>query len=1453
MLSIILLTALGIFALQFSSVQTYLSQKIAKYLSEELHTGISIEKVYFKPFSSIELKELLLHDRNGDTMLYTQSATANLSLRKFLERKIEIQQLKLEEAFVHYHIYKDSTNFSFLLDYFAPKNQAKTSKSSLKINMNLQRVAFVNNTFKLVNHNFNHHHKGVDFSDLELTKISGVFSGIQYSDEDIFSDIKNLTFQEKSGLLLKELSASAYVSNRKMEFRDLTLRTNRSSISDYLLFEYTSFADFKDFIKKVNIQSTLNNAHVDSRDIEYFAPSMKYVRFEASIPQAMLSGTVEHIEARHTQIKTGENTVLEGNFTIDGLPEIERTRFYFDLDALTSSAKDVEQLVPLLANMRSFSLPKLVHKFKTLHYRGQLDGFYHHFKIDGNTSTDIGSFKTSTDINLRPILQFTGKVESKNFNLGQLLDANLLGQTGFDAQFEGSLAKGKDLKLLANGFLNQFNLKNYRYDHITFNSEIINNMLLADGTVQDAHAQLAFEGEIDWHDTLPSYAFHSTIDHLNLKRTHLYERDSIVIKHSNLETHLAGNTLNSLTGNIQSNHIEFSSTRGNFSMNRFEFESIGDQKSKELTVKSDVVDAIVTGEIDLSTIVPYFRSLAMRYAPAINLKAEPYNPQNFDLRVHIKSFDPVSALFSPDLKLDDGAHLTAAFSTEKYTASFDAFSPIVTYKGMKLTNMSVAENADDRAFSLSVKADRFSLSDSAYIDNIKIDNVLANDSLHFNILLSEENRANYLDLHGNIHFAHNQPAYIRFEKSKIVLNSEDWQVSQDADVQVSKGKFYLHNLLLKRDNQAVNINGILSNEDDQVNIAFTDFSLASFSGITRPLGIRLQGHMNGDLKINSVFKAPNLSAHIRTTPIVYNDLPIGSLTMNADFEPQNGLVRLHSRLRNIDGNGFDLSGTYDLHSTTDALQLKGSVKNTDLVIVQPFLKTLISNLYGKISGEVDISGTVQRPIISGMSTIRDAGFSVNYLQTSYHISNQPALIDKNTIRLANFKLNDSRNSTSTANGYVDLNKLSDPSLDINIAADNFHILNTQLKDNELFYGTAYASGTFRFKGPTSAIDININARSNPNTSITIPFNTALKVSDSDFIYFVNTDTSKNEKEAERRILRGLTMNMDLAITPEAEINLENNIGSLTGSGTGTLSLRISSLGDFEMFGDYHVASGKFHFTAQDFFNKFFDLKQGGTIRWAGNPAEASINLSAAYQQRTSIAPLYNAAGRNENNERILAEADMILKGTLSQPEVSFDLNFPQNPYIKDELQSYLSDANNVNQQAISLIVRRSFTPASTQEFGREVNSTLLSAGTEIAFNQLNSIISQSLNVNFFDLNIRSFNDASASLRFFNDRLVFTGGITDNRNQQINDLTLFTDKIATDAELTYRLRQDGNLVLRAYNRLNPRNFLFTPNSDYISAAGLVYRQEFNSLPEFWRKLWYWRQKKESVSTDSTSTR
>src|SRR5690606_32737858 len=177
----------------------------------------------------------------------------------------------------------------------------------------------------------------------------------------------------------------------------------------------------------------------------------------------------------------------------------------------------------------------------------------------------------------------------------------------------------------------------------------------------------------------------------------------------------------------------------------------------------------------------------------------------------------------------------------------------------------------------------------------------------------------------------------------------------------------------------------------------------------------------------------------------------------------------------------------------------------------------------------------QQPIINGTSHIKDASFLVNYLQTRYRITNQQALIDQNSILLKNLAIGDARGAIANANGSINLNTLSDPSLAIDVTTENFQILNTARKDNELFFGTAYASGVFRFNGPTSAMRMDINVRPNPNTVITLPFNSALTVSDNDFIYFINQDSTVQEAPISKRLFQGLTMNMDILLMPLAQI------------------------------------------------------------------------------------------------------------------------------------------------------------------------------------------------------------------------------------------------------------------------------------------------------------------------------
>src|SRR5690606_2312429 len=150
--------------------------------------------------------------------------------------------------------------------------------------------------------------------------------------------IKRLTFQEKSGFQVKELSTNAIVSNTFMEFEKLKLLTNNSSLGNHLKFSYKDFGDFGDFVKKVNIDSKMKNVFIDSRDIEYFAPNMKFVRFKAEVDQGDVKGTVTDIRVQNADIKTGNQTKLTGNLTIKGLPDINKTFFDFQTNLLQTTA-----------------------------------------------------------------------------------------------------------------------------------------------------------------------------------------------------------------------------------------------------------------------------------------------------------------------------------------------------------------------------------------------------------------------------------------------------------------------------------------------------------------------------------------------------------------------------------------------------------------------------------------------------------------------------------------------------------------------------------------------------------------------------------------------------------------------------------------------------------------------------------------------------------------------------------------------------------------------------------------------------------------------------------------------------------------------------------------------------------------------------------------------------------
>lgn len=1347
--------------------------------------------------------------------------------------KIVIEKINFYGTQFHYQIYKEGNNLDFIKKLFPTQSGGNTKKQSIQINLNELQIE--DSRLSLLNHNFNHHNKGVDFSDLDLNNLNVKFTNIKWNEDSVSVNIENLRLNDKSGFKIQSLTARTHISKTKIEFKEMLLEVNSSHYTDYLLFEFDSFNDFGNFIKNVRMKASIRNSYVDSRDIEFFAHAMRFVHFKTHVHRATFEGTVANFNVSDVHLETQELAQLFGNISVQGLPNINSTIFEAQIEKLNSSIPSIESLISGLANRQNFTLPEQLHRLSTVDFEGYYIGKYNDFRLDGHINTQLGSIQSDMQIKIDKNLSYKGSVQSSNFAIGDFLDNNRFGGMDLDLHIDGQGLLMEDLDINTRGILHAASIDSLHLQNILVDAHLSNKVLSLESKIYEDKIKADFKTIIDFNNIENiQYTIGGDIDYAHLKGLHLIRNDNINIKNSRIDIIAQGNSLNEINGNFKSS-LNLSKGDRVLNLGTIHLDITGEMANKNYNLQSDFVQLVLQGEIDFNTLVPYFESLAVRYAPAIGITPQSYNAQNFNLELVIHSFEPLSILLDPEFKLADGASLRASFSSNDHKANFQAFSPLLNYKGVELQNIKLYENADGKEFALNLYADRLNFSDSLYIHHITVNNKLANDSLHFVVQASEEALNNYLNLSGFINFAHNKPAYVSFYKSILKLNDEDWDINEDSKLRLSKGRLYIDDLWLRNNDQQISIDGVLSNDiQDVVNVRFNHFSLSSLSGFTTPLGIDLIGQINGVVNINSVFSSPHLSANITTTPILYNSLPIGTLHLTADVANESNLVNIGIELLDRSHKGLKMQGTYQL-GQSNSIALSGSLQDFDIFVFQPFLKNLISEMHGTTTGDFTVKGNIGKPVFQGNFNITNAGFKVNYLQVPYYINQQAFVVLDNKLLLSDFSFKDIHGNSGIAKGHIDLNLLSNISMDVAIKAQNLLVLNTTFKDNNLYYGRVFGSGSTNFKGSVSNLDIDITASSNPNTQLTLPFNASTTLEKNDFIYFKSEDI-QTSNISNKKLFDGITLRLNMNLNQDAEVNIYTNMGALSGNGNGEITLVISSLGDFEMFGDYVVNKGKFHFTAQDLFNKYFDIEEGATLRWTGKPAEAIINMKALYQQRTSVSALYNAAGQTPNDQRVLAQANMNLRGNLSRPEISFDLNFPQEPYIKDELQGYLSDINNVNQQALSLIVRRSFTPSSTLEIGKEVNNTLLSAGTEIAFNQLNAILSQSLNIDFFDLNIRSLNDASASFRFFDDRLILTGGVSDRRNLQLTDLSVFSDRIATDAELIYKLRKDGNLIFRANNRLNTRNFLLNPNDEYISAVGLIYRQEFNSLSEFWRRLW-----------------
>ncbi|MCX6290980.1 MAG: translocation/assembly module TamB domain-containing protein [Bacteroidetes bacterium] len=1429
--------------LQAESVQTWLAQRAAAYLSDQLKTKVTIGSVSIQFVEKVSLKYLYIEDLHHNTLLYAEDLTINISDLSIKNHKLDISKTKLSHAKFSLMKYKGEAhdNLHFISEYFASKDTTASGKP-WKINISDVRLDDV--TF--------HHDveenvpdpNGVDFSHLDVTHISGDLQDISFVNDSIFVNINKLQFKDRSGFELDELSADAKVANDEMRLKNLVIKTPYTDLHTDLTFKYRDLSAFDEFVDSMNFNSGFKHSAVSFTDIAFFAPDLKGMSNVVKL-DGNFKGTVNRFKGKNVTIEFGERSFFKGNITMNGLPEINETYMDVLADDVDVNKKDVESIpLPPFKEHQHVVIPENMAVLGNVNFKGKFTGFFLDFVAFGNITTDIGFI--STDINMKfdkekKTTVYNGHLSTNHFDVGQLIENNDLGKLTMNADVKGQGLKLDKLDATLNGTIDALEFRKYTYRNMKVNGEVARKLFNGSFAIHEPNIDLDFTGAVDYTKAVPGFDFTANVGKAHLDTLNLFAYRGEEELKTKIVSHFSGNKIDNLEGSIEIDNTDFHYEKTLYHINHIGIRGVNNEASKSITVNSDNVDAAFNGRFEFATLGDAFRQIMPKYLPAVILPVKSIaSNQDFTFNIRLKNMSVITENFFSSWWVEPNTIVSGRMNSMADDLVLKIESPLIRYKNFSFHQALLNCTADHEKMKLNFSSDQLYYSDSSNIASPRLTAETSGNKVSFLLQLADSashpERAN---LPGEINFYSASKFDVHFNKPGIFIENREWTMNENNKVVFDTSAIHVSDFILSKGDEQINIGGNVSkNENDRLSVSFANFNLEHLNFLLQSSSVSLGGWLTGSSAISDVYHKVRLVSNLDVKKIRFNADTLGNASFITNFDDELKLISVNANIQNGTVKTVSVSGNYHTNYENNNLEFDVQLNNFYLNTIGKYIDDVVSDLNGRASASLKLTGSFQKPVFTGMVNLNRVRCKVNYLNTRYNFTND-VIIGENYFELKNFIINDEKSDEAVANGRISHEYFKNFFFQVNVDAKRFQCLNTVASQNSIYYGIANASGSAYFSGPLESMNMQIQFASEKGTQISIPLSTTSEIGKSDYITFREKGKFTNFSSFTNRVnLSGVKLDMSLEVTPDAEIQLifDEKIGDkIIGNGNGNLRLDINTIGDFNMYGNFEIMNGSYLFTLQNIINKKFAIEKGSSITWGGNPYDADINLDATYTTKT--ATLYKLLPDSSYRTSLYVDCKLNLSNKLMNPTIKYSINVRGlDPGAESQIKSLLNSEAEVSKQMFGLLVLNQFIPQqnTTQSANRiDAAAGAGATGYEFLTDQVNNWLSQistdvNIGVNYKakDLYSKEEYQLMFSKSLANDRLLIEGNVgvigTTAADQS-------TSNIVGDFNAEYKLNEDGRFRIKAFNKSNTSSLVYN-YAPYTQGFGVFYREEFNTFRE-----------------------
>jgi hypothetical protein len=1491
-LAVVLVLAVGglLLALRVPSVQTRVAHEVADVLTKKLGQLVVIGSVDIRPCSHVLLEGVRVLDRRGGELFGVGQVDADIKLFSVFDPShLHVGTLTLNEPrFVLRDVagQPDSTTLDQFLGAIkrlsGPPDTTQTT--SKPFDFQLHDVAIRNGHFALERPDRpreKYYGRSIDYNHLVADSIYADISNLNWKTDTLRARIAGLrTVETPTKTRLRELTADISYNKHFWEFKDLTLRLGRSELRKYVRFEYKRFGNFSDFNDSMRVVTQLRGTKLYTDDIAKFAPQLASLK-DSVFLSGDAKGYVRDFQIKNLDVRYGRRThIVATRAHADNLPRWRESLIDLRLQPSQVDAVDLRKFLPASAN-------KLVQRLGLIKLDGQFVGFYNDFVGKANFNTALGAI--STDVNLKTKSDFDhavyeGTVRSTAFNLGKFIgDESIIRDVTLNGRVRGTgfvppIAKGHAVVTVPAIWLN-----GYRYHNISLDGDFAGQGFKGKVTANDPAVRLAANGDFNLDPRHQHIDVQATIAHANLGTLGLLGVPLTVS--TTARVNLRGTQLDSLLGTAQLRGSHFALRGQSLDLDTLDVRSTRSSRGqRQVLLRSELLDLTANGAFEVAQVSHDLQTLWHEYrlnfqsnaavtAAYYRRKRQVRLPSYaIDLDVNLKHINPVLNLFMPDLQIADRSHLDGSFrqgetSILQLGGKFDSiwYGPVHTVATEFDFTTSKLPYQPEVLAQASLTSEHQLVPTLGRTERFVLEGVWDQQRINFSTSLAQSGTTNRANINGALSFLPSAVQVV-FRRSSVNLLSQEYVIAADNSVRISGGgkEFDIQNFVISHGDERLSAQGFISPDPRQppLKLDIANFDLATLTSV---IGQRLGGRLNMQAAVSGIYNQLAINSTLAVDSLVYEGTPIGQVAGRGDWDNPSSQLRLNLDVARQQQRVLTVTGYLAPRSTTQQLNLVGELNDAPIVLAQPFLGSILQNLGGTGRGQLQLGGMFSAPTIAGAVDVTDGRFTFGYLGTTYKFADRISFTTT-SIAFQNVQLRDAQGNLGTVTGLIRHQGFQNMTLDMNASFRKFQVLRTTRRDNDLYFGTAYASGTATVRGPVDDLVVNVTATSEAGTRLALPLDNAAKAEQASYIKFVNRNLADSVRRRQARQaaiiaaqdkvdLSGIQLNMNLTVTPDAylEILLDEATGDvIRGTATGQLRLAIDTRGDFNMYGQVEIVRGAYNFTLQGLVNKEFVVQPGGVITWNGDPLDGQMNVSATYTQRTSLAPIFSTnSGLGTSAAVVPVTAVMNLTGPLLLPVIKLALEFDDAPSsLQNELASFIAllrnDEQELNRQVFSLLVFRTLSPVNSNSFsgisltgqGNAVQNSLgqiISSQLGLLTSQIDQNLEIDFNINGLTADQLQALQVRLSYSFLGGRLRLTreGGISNSSNNNINPVTglpYTQSSLIGDFNLEYFLRPDGKFRAKLRYETTPRDNIVTTVNQPRAGISLLHTKEFNNLHE-----------------------